>query len=240
MFNYSFSTRILFFLRDLRSQRLYEILNTHCSGNVLDIGGASFYVTAKRKGVRADSWTCVESSESTRPDISDSKFKFIIADGCALPFPDACFDTVINIQVLEHTFEPFKMFQEAVRVLKPTGKAIFFIPQTGTIHLAPHHYQNFTRFWIEEAARRTNLRIVALENFGGWWSSIASRGFYFFLSAFRRPGNFITGSKRSWRFYVLLPLMAFTAIFSIPVALFLALGDFEEEAPNYLLVAQRD
>jgi SAM-dependent methyltransferase len=228
--------RFLFFLRDLISRKLFLILEQYCRGNVLDVGGASFFQTALKKKFNFETWTILEVSNDSVVETHNKNIKFEIGDGCNMRYPDASFDTILNIQVLEHTFEPFKMFQEVMRVLKPGGKAVFLIPQTGTMHLAPYHYQNFLRFWIEEAAKRTNSEILLLEPLGGWWSTIASRGLYFFMTAFGRKGNSWTPYRRNVFFYLLFPMMVLYVLFSISFCLFLALGDLKEEPNNHLAI----
>lgn len=226
-------------MRDLRSQALYNALKQYCRGNVLDVGGASFYLTAKERKIPYTHWTSLDFSDETCLKINDSHFKFIVGDGCAMQFDSNHFDTVLNIQVLEHTFEPIKMFEEITRVLKPGGYAIFLIPQTGTMHLAPHHYYNFTRFWLTEAAKRCNLEIIDLRPLGGWWSSIASKSIYFFLTAFRHRGNSTYECKRNFLFYLLFPAMAIYAIISLPICMLLSLGDLTEDANNHLLIVKK-
>ncbi|NJM09799.1 MAG: class I SAM-dependent methyltransferase [Bdellovibrionaceae bacterium] len=193
----------------------------------------------KKRGIPYDSWITVEPSAESDPKIEDEKFKFLAADGCNLPFRDATFDTILNIQVLEHTFEPFKMFEEGIRVLKPGGKAIFLVPQTATLHLAPYHYQNFLRYWLIEAAHRCNCEVVLLQPLGGWWSTISSRCVYFFLSAFRRGGNSTLEYKRNFLFFILLPFMILYALISIPTCLILSLGDLTEEPNNNLMIVTK-
>ena len=239
MFKYSISTRFLFVARDFFSRSLYKALREHCRGNVLDVGGASFFKTAIERKIPFEHWTVLESSSESLSPSEDPRVKIQIGDGCAMEYPSNSFDTVLNIQVLEHTFEPFKMFSECMRVLKPGGTAIFLIPQTGTIHLAPYHFQNFMRFWVVEAARRTGVKIESLEPLGGWWTTIGARLLLVFFTAFRRKGNSIPEIRRSPFFYLLFPLMAVYAIINLPITLFFGLADLKEEPLNHLVVIRK-
>lgn len=239
MFKYDLLTQILFAIRDLFSRKLFFNLKKYCSGDVLDVGGASFYQTAIQKEVPFKSWTVLEMSEYATKEPLPSNVRFLIGDGTNLSFQNESFDTIVNIQVLEHTFEPFKMFSECVRVLKKGGYGIFLVPQTSAMHLAPYHYQNFLRFWLEEACKRTNVEIVHLEPFGGLWRSQAAKMFHFFMSALKRKGNTFSGVVRGKLFYLLFPFMVIYAVVNIPLCLILSLGDLAEEPPNHLLIFKK-
>jgi len=231
--------RLLYVARDLRSRAVFRALRQHCRGEVLDVGGWDFFLTATRQGAQFERWTTLEPDPERLLEIDDARVTLVRGDGCAMSFPDARFDTVLNLQVLEHVFEPIRMVHEIARVLRPGGRAIFLIPTTSTMHLAPHYHGNFSRFWIEEAMRRAGLEIEELEPLGGVWSSAASHALYFFLQAFRVEGMTDRRLKRPLLFYVLFPLQALWALITIPVGLFLGLGDLAEEPNNHLVVARK-
>ena len=107
------------------------------------------------------------------------------------------------------------------------------------MHSAPHHYCNFTRFWICEAMERARLEIVQLEPLGGVWSSMASHLVYFFLQSVRLQGMSSPDCKRTLAFYVLYPMMVVYALASIPLCMVLSLGDLTEEPNNHLVVARK-
>jgi len=231
--------RGLYWARDLRSRALFGALRTHCRGHVLDVGGWDFFLTAQRERVAFDRWTTLESDPERLLEVDDPRVSVVHGDGCAMECPAAQFDTVLNVQVLEHVFEPIRMVEEMARVLRPGGALIMLIPQTSTTHLAPHYYSNFSRFWIDAALARTGLQRVELRPLGGIWSSAASHLVYFFLQAARVGGMTSPECRRNALFYVLFPFMALYAIVNIPLCLILALGDLTEEPNNHLVVARK-
>lgn len=237
----NFIWNVLYWLRDLRSKEVFKALETYCQGDVLDVGGWDFYLTVKNKKIQYNSWTTLENVHEINLDlnINEPKFKLVKGDGCNMDFKDNSFDTVINIQVLEHVFEPIKMIKEIARVLKSNGYGIFLIPQTGVIHYAPNHYYNFTKFWISEAMSRAGLEIVEIKPLGGRWSSIASHLFHFFPQSLRFGGMSTPECRRNLMFYLLYPLMAIYAIINLPICMFLSLGDLTEEPNNHFVLVRK-
>lgn len=59
---------------------------------------------------------------------SRGKMKFLVGDAHNLKFPSNSFDAVFALEVLEHVFDPVKVFKEVKRVLKKDGYAIFLVP----------------------------------------------------------------------------------------------------------------
>ncbi|MBI5363187.1 MAG: class I SAM-dependent methyltransferase [Planctomycetes bacterium] len=230
--------RLLYLARDWRSRAVFRAIREHCRGEVLDVGGWDFYVTAVTRGARFDRWTTLEVDQSRLLVTDDPRVTVVHGDGCGMTFPDASFDTVLNLQVLEHVFEPIRMVHEIARVLRPGGHAIFLVPTTSTMHLAPHYHYNFSRFWIEEVMRRANLEIVELRPLGGVWSSSASHALFYFLQAFRTQGMSDRRIRRPFLFYLLFPVQALWALVSIPIGLVLGLGDLAEEPNNHLVVVR--
>jgi SAM-dependent methyltransferase len=78
-----------------------------------------------------------------------------------LPFRDNSFDGVFSAAVLEHVKDPFQSAREIIRVLKPNGVLMAFVPFLQPYHGYPHHYYNMTisgiRNLFEEAVEITEL-----------------------------------------------------------------------------------
>jgi SAM-dependent methyltransferase len=52
---------------------------------------------------------------------------FVVGDGVALPLPEASFDVVYAHGVLQYSADPRGIVEEALRVLRPGGSAIFMV-----------------------------------------------------------------------------------------------------------------
>ncbi len=65
-------------------------------------------------------------------------------DGGRLPFEDGSFDTVLNVQVLEHTPRPGMLVREMSRVLKSDGVLILTAPFEFRLHEEPHDFFRYT------------------------------------------------------------------------------------------------
>jgi SAM-dependent methyltransferase len=57
----------------------------------------------------------------------------LCADGYDLPFADRSFAAVLLVAVLEHTREPWRLLEEARRVLKPGGQVVIVVPNDWTM-----------------------------------------------------------------------------------------------------------
>ena len=231
--------RFLYLMRNIRSKELFRALRRDCRGDVLDVGGWDFYRTATRENVSFNTWTVLETEESKVSESRDAKVRFVLGDGCHMDFQDNSFDTVLNIQVLEHVMEPLAMIDEMARVLRNGGRLICLIPQTSTLHMVPNHYYNFTRFWAKESLQRAGLRVVEIKPLGGFWSSMASHLVYFFLQSIRSPGKSSRECSRNGFFYLFYPLMVLFSLFAVPVCLLFSIGDLTEEPNNHLVIAEK-
>jgi SAM-dependent methyltransferase len=233
------SKQLLSRMRLWRLRPLFPLMSKHMRGDVLDIGGRDFFLFAKgNKNIVFSSWTSLDLEESVR-NFPDKRYKMIVGDGEKAPFPDKSFDTILNIQVMEHTLHPDKMLSEIKRLLRDNGVAIIVVPQNAAMHEIPTHYYNFTRYWVEKAFPEAGLVIKKFIPIGGKWSTHASHMFDFFLKAFRWEWSSSPDYKRNFLFYILSPFMIVYAFFGIIIGLLFSFGDLTEDPNNLIIVATK-
>ena len=104
--------------------------------------------------------TGVDRSEvhlaAARDSLRGRDIDLVQADATDLPFPDASFDRVITIWMLEHVADPAVVMKEALRVVKPDGLAIFTEVDNATFRFDPRvdaiadWWEHFSR-WQQSA-----------------------------------------------------------------------------------------
>lgn len=93
-----------------------------------------------------------------------------LGDVQRMPLPDSAFDTVVNLQVLEHVPDPLAALREMRRVLKPGGKLIIAVPHLDYLHNEPLDFYRYTKYGLAALLERAGFRILHLEPVGGFFS----------------------------------------------------------------------
>ena len=96
-------------------------------------------------------------------------------DGGRLPFEDGTFDTVLNVQVAEHTPRPGFLIGELGRVLAKDGTLIVSVPFQFRLHEQPHDYFRFTPHGLQVLCADAGLEIDEVRPHGGLWSVLAHK-----------------------------------------------------------------
>ena len=96
----------------------------------------------------------------------------IVGAADRLPFASQSFDSILCTQVIEHVPEPWRVVEEAHRVLRPGGKLLLSAPQAWRLHEKPHDYYRFTRYGLEHLVRRAGLAMISCHEQGGAWRLI--------------------------------------------------------------------
>lgn len=98
----------------------------------------------------------------------------IVCDITAIPEPDASFDAVMCIEVLEHLPDPVLAIKELSRLLRSGGQFIVTAPFCSITHLAPYHFSTgFNRYFYETHLPAHGLEIVEMEANGNFFEYLA-------------------------------------------------------------------
>lgn len=112
-------------------EQLLDLVDARPGLRLLDVacGEAGLLHAAKRRGLAVQgvdlSPVALAGGAPGLPQGS-----LAVADGEALPFPDAWFDRITNIGSLEHYADPLAGTAEMARVLRPDGRAAILVPNT--------------------------------------------------------------------------------------------------------------
>lgn len=128
-------------------------------------------------------------------DFSESADVGIAPDG-RLPLPDASFDIVLSIQVLEHVRDLGTYFAEIRRVLKPGGTLILSTHGTWLYHPHPEDHWRWTRTGLQLTIEQHGFRLHEMHSVVGPLATttmIRLTGFSFFLKRLPVVGGLLSG-----------------------------------------------
>lgn len=156
--------------------QLLERVAPQARGRLLDVGcGDKPYqdlflpYVSEYVGIEHEaSFNATSASASTRkPDV--------LYDGRRLPFEDQSFDTVLNVQVLEHTPYPAALVAELARVLKVDGVLILSAPFQFRLHEQPHDYYRYSPHGLRVLCEASGLEILEVHSQGSLWSVLVHK-----------------------------------------------------------------
>lgn len=138
-----------------------EILSTHFVAKqtlrILDVGCGS----APWKAL----WTPY-AKEYVGVDLKSAPTVDIVAPAENIPVPDATFDAVFSVSVLEHVRGLNQAVAEIFRILKPGGTAIIGVPFIWPIHGSPHDYWRWTPHGLAQLF--SEFSSCEVRQMGGW------------------------------------------------------------------------
>ena len=85
----------------------------------------------------------------------------VTADLAKLPFRDESLSGIVSVAVLEHVPNPAAHVREFLRVLKPGGRVLCYIPFMQGYHASPNDYQRYTLSGMKQLfAEFTDLEVT--------------------------------------------------------------------------------
>jgi SAM-dependent methyltransferase len=180
------------------------------------------------------------SDGASRPDF--------VYDGVTLPFPDRSFDTVLNVQVLEHTPNPGRLVAEMSRVLNENGILILVAPFSFRLHEEPHDYFRYSPHGLRHLCDEANLEVVEVQRQGSLWSVIGHKLNSYLAFRIARVGGMAQGmgklgheakSQKGVRYWT-LPFVGIAMIAITGTSrLFDRIFTEPDETLSFLILAQR-
>jgi SAM-dependent methyltransferase len=236
---------------DLQWSLLLEQLRTvapQASGRLLDVGcGDKPYEHLFRPFVseyigveHAATFGRTSASQAGQPDV--------LYDGVSLPFDDASFDTVLSVQVLEHTDEPQRLLEEMSRVLRPQGLMILSAPFSFRLHEEPHDFFRYTPHGLRAMCEKAQLEVIDVQPQGGFGSVIGHKLNSLLAFRFARVQGLAqslgklgheTSSQSSPRFWLLPAVFPTMAVIAAGARIFDRVVDESTEALGFLVLARK-
>lgn len=139
------------------------MLRTYSSGKLLDIGcGEKPYWGFAWKYV--ESYTGVDHYDT--PHLNDQID--IFCDAYNIPLGNKTFDCILCTEVLEHLEEPSQAIDEAYRVLKKGGYALYTVPFSWPVHEAPRDFFRYTAFGLQYLFEKSGFEVVEIRALDGF------------------------------------------------------------------------
>lgn len=217
-------------------------------GKLLDVGcGDKPYEHIFRPFV--DSYVGVEHEGSfAATSASGRAGPDVVYSGAALPMADGSFDTVLCVQVLEHTADPGALVAEIARVVAPDGLVILMAPFSFRLHEEPHDYFRYTPHGLRRLFDAAGLEITDVRSQGSLWSLIGHKLNTFLALRVARMGGVAqrmgklgheaasTETPRLWSLPVVAPAMT---LVSLSARILDRVAPDPTETLGYLVLARR-
>jgi SAM-dependent methyltransferase len=118
----------------------------------------------------------------------------IVSDITKIPEPDASFDAVMCVEVLEHVPNPVNVLKEFSRLLRPGGALIITAPFCAVSHLTPFFYQTgYSRYFYEYWLKKIGFEIVEMQWNGNYFEYLAQE-----LRRLPQIGQKYAGKTATW------------------------------------------
>lgn len=132
----------------------------------------------------------------------------IYYDGTTMPIEDGTYDSVLCIEVLEHSESPQLLLSEMARILRPGGRLILTVPWSARLHHLPYDYHRFTRMRLLKLLEEQGFASILIRERGNDIAVIANKLTVLTIRLLRAPLH------EPWSFIWTWPLGVFCAAFS--------------------------
>lgn len=141
----------------LRREEYVALSRLSIDGNVLDVGGS------QKSGYHE----LIKGNHTITTGNIDASYGIdVVFDAEApWPFPDASFDGVLFVNILEHLYRYDIAIEEACRVLKEGGIVAGVVPFMFNVHGSPNDYFRYTKsalLWVFGERGFKNMQVTEL------------------------------------------------------------------------------
>lgn len=155
---------------------LLERVAPQARGRLLDVGcGDKPYLAIFERFVSEYVGIEHESSFLRTSAAHGERKPDLFYDGTRLPFEDGYFDTLLSVQVLEHTPHPASLLREMARVMKDDGLLILSAPFQFRLHEQPHDYFRYSPHGLRTLCEHVGLEVAEVHAQGSLWSVLAHK-----------------------------------------------------------------
>ena len=130
---------------------------------IVDIGSQDVNGSLKSVAPKNNQYIGVDFEEAKGVDI-------VITDPYSLPFENESVDVVVSSSCFEHSEFFWLLFNEALRILKPTGLLFINVPSNGAFHRYPVDCWRFypdSGMALQNWGKRSGYNCALLESFVG-------------------------------------------------------------------------
>jgi SAM-dependent methyltransferase len=199
------------YLARRRIKRAVTSASPSISGTVVDVGaGSQPYRTILES----------QSTQYVAGDVTYADGIDLLLDAQSLPIGDGKADSVVMIEVLEHTPNPFVTLQEAARVLRNGGTLVLTTPMTWGLHGEPYDFFRFTKHGLRRCIESAEFVDVTITPFGGLFEVLGAR-FIDGVTEAIFPARSVPIQRWGWR----LSLVPFAAVATLVVNVFSVVFD---------------
>jgi SAM-dependent methyltransferase len=174
-------------------ERSLAMLAAEIDGSLIDVGCGRQPYRAYFRHVR-DKVAC--DYDASRGEVD------FVCPASDIPVADQSFDAVLCTEVLEHVPDPFAVWQEFHRVLRPGGKVLLTTPMYWPEHEQPHDYFRYPAHGLCCLAENAGFVVSRLIPRGGVWALLGQ------VVLHTMPRFFLWKWQRSWWNQVMLSLDA--------------------------------
>lgn len=115
----------------------------------------------------------------------------IVASAYETTEQEASYDTIVSTAVLEHLEEPQKALNEAYRVLRPKGYAIYTVPLFWHLHEEPSDFYRYTEYGLKYLFENAGFEIIELKPLSGFLVTFFTELGYYLQRFKKGPLSFL-------------------------------------------------